>query len=155
MQKFASRQRKMGVIKQNSEKKNTTACLCRRKDDLPRSRATPERARWRSRSCLSIFNHSSSHYDCWNRTDLKRAACYLGPAVAPLWIPLRDKHLHYHNKRSSESKKVAITGSNSQLVRPFLRVRPALFSSNFFFLCKKKEQLCFWSHLKASISACI
>lgn len=131
----------MGVIKHNSLKNTKThngACLCGREDDLRRSRAAPERARWRSRSCRSIFNHSSSHYDCWNRTDLKGAACYLGPAAAPLWIPLHDKHLRYRIRRSSQAKKVAITGSSNQLAGPFLPVRPAFIFFSRVFKCGKR-----------------
>lgn len=58
-----------------------------------RSQLAPDGARRRSKNCLSVFNHSANHYDCWNRTGLKTAACYLPTAVAPLWIPLHDKHL--------------------------------------------------------------
>lgn len=61
-------------------------------------------------------------------------------------------------KRSSESKKVAITGSNSQLVGLSTELDLQFFFYRFFFcVCKnkKKEQLCFWSRLKANFSACV
>lgn len=58
-----------------------------------RSQLAPERPRWSSKNCLPIFNHRNNHSNCWNRTDQKPAACYLRPAVAPLWVPLHDKHL--------------------------------------------------------------
>lgn len=86
----------MDIIIQNllkSLKAQLHLCMCHLNDELLQSWLALERARWRSKNCLSIFNHSNNHYDCWNRTDLRTAAHYLRPAVAPLWIPLHDKHL--------------------------------------------------------------
>lgn len=119
------------IIPELSEQsKNTIAlCVCHLSDEPLQSWLAPERTRWRSKNCLSIFNHSNNHYDWWNRTDLKTAACYLHPAVAPLWIPLHDKHLSLSEPSAVqylESKKVGFRNSNSKLVGLILDVKCGL-----------------------------
>lgn len=130
----------MNIIIQNSLESLKTQlrlCVIWAMNHVP-SWLALERATWRSKNCLSIFNHSNNHYDCWNRTDLKTAACYLRPAVAPLWIPLHDKHLSLSETSAvqySESRKVGHRNSNSKLVELILQLTQMCL---YIFFCDHK-----------------